>query len=117
MGYFSSRHDAEDGRNCRRETPSHMDMDAWLSKSMTSTRRRAEVSAAARFTAIVVLPTPPFLLSTAMITGNLSGILSRNRAAARSGVLHVCNANASAFIRTRHRRGVRTHDSATGAQS
>src|SRR5215203_6419943 len=40
-------------------------------------RRPAEASAAARFTAVVVLPTPPLLLTTATITGNFSVIISR----------------------------------------
>src|SRR6187200_3663206 len=77
MGYCSSRHEAEDGRRCRRETPSHSDVEAWLSRSTSSTRRRVEARAAARLTAIVDLPTPPLLFSTAIITGNLSGILAR----------------------------------------
>jgi hypothetical protein len=37
------------------------------SRSTSSTRRFAAASAAARFTAVVVLPTPPFWLATAMM--------------------------------------------------
>jgi hypothetical protein len=60
--------------------PHHNEADAWLSRSTRSTRRRADASAAARFTAVVVLPTPPLLFTTAITTIDLSVILSTNRA-------------------------------------
>ena len=61
-----------------------------------------EASAAARLTAIVDLPTPPLLFRTAMITGNLSGILSRNARPARaSHGRQSCNASASAAAAVR----------------
>ena len=37
------------------------------SMSISSTRRRVAANEAARFTAVVVLPTPPFWFATAMI--------------------------------------------------
>ncbi|KAF5035162.1 hypothetical protein DSECCO2_588490 [anaerobic digester metagenome] len=41
-------------------TPSPLDALAWGSQSMTSTRRSMAAREAARFTVVVVLPTPPF---------------------------------------------------------
>ena len=41
------------------------------SRSTTRTRKPASASAAPRFTAVVVLPTPPFWLAMAMIRGQL----------------------------------------------
>src|SRR4030095_6468812 len=79
MGYFSRRQDAADGLNRWRGTPSHSEAEAWRARSTRRTRRFGEARATARFTAAVVLPTPPLLLRTAMITGNLSGILSTNQ--------------------------------------
>ena len=87
MGYFSSRQAAADGFNWCRGTPSQREAEAWLSRSTSRIRRLGEASAAARFTAAVVLPTPPLLLRTAMTTGNLSGILSTNRDRAAAGNL------------------------------
>ena len=45
----------------------------WGSRSTTRTRRPDSASAAPRFTAVVVLPTPPFWLAMAMIRGSSSG--------------------------------------------
>jgi hypothetical protein len=80
-----SRHEADEGRRCARSTPSHSDADAWLSRSTSSTRRRGDASAAARFTDVVVFPTPPLLLTTAITTWDLSVILSTNVMAGVSG--------------------------------
>jgi hypothetical protein len=50
---------AADRFNRPRRMPHQTDAEAWLSRSTSSTRRPAEASAAARFTAVVVFPTPP----------------------------------------------------------
>ena len=50
-----------------RSAPSAVDAFPWGSSSMTRTRSPPEASAAARLTALVVLPTPPFWFATAMI--------------------------------------------------
>src|SRR4051812_26565547 len=71
-------HVADDGFRWVRSTPSHSDVEGWLSRSISSTRRRGRASAAARFTDVVVLPTPPLLLTTAVTTWDLSIILSTN---------------------------------------
>src|SRR4051812_45205048 len=68
MGYFSRRTEAAEGRSWLRETPHQVDADAWLSRSTSSTRRRGADRAVASETAVVVLPTPPLLLRTAMTT-------------------------------------------------
>src|SRR3954468_15101748 len=48
-------------------TPTPLEALPWGSMSMSSVRRSAAARLAARFTAVVVLPTPPFWLAMAMI--------------------------------------------------
>src|SRR5262249_26106667 len=79
MGYLSRRHEAVDGVRVFRVRPSQSEADAWLSRSMRSTRRLDDAGAADRFTAAGSLPTPPLLYKTAMTTDGRSGILSTNR--------------------------------------
>src|SRR5215203_370987 len=67
-----------DGLSRLRRMPLHAEADAWLSRSTIRTGRRGDASAAARLTAIVVLPTPPLLLTTATITGDFSVIPERS---------------------------------------
>src|SRR3954447_16813081 len=50
-------------------TPTPLEALPWGSMSMSSVRRSAAARLAARFTAVVVLPTPPFWLAIAMIWG------------------------------------------------
>ena len=60
----------------------------WGSRSTTSTRSPCSASAAPRFTAVVVLPTPPFWLAIASTAGRLSGsalVSGSGRAASGSG--------------------------------
>ena len=52
---------------CDFSTPQPMVALPCGSMSMSSTRRRVAANDAARFTAVVVLPTPPFWFATAMI--------------------------------------------------
>ncbi len=49
----------------RPETPRPPDAFAWGSTSTSSTRAPASARQAARLTAVVVLPTPPFWFATA----------------------------------------------------
>ena len=53
--------------------PSPVEAFPWGSRSTTRTRRPDSARAAPRFTAVVVLPTPPFWLAMAMIRGSSSG--------------------------------------------
>ena len=78
MGRSLSSTLADDGRSRPRSTPYHMEAHAWLSKSIRSTRRAGAARAALRLTAVVVFPTPPLLLATAMTTGNRAVILSQS---------------------------------------
>ena len=57
---------------------------AWGSRSTTSTRRPTAASAVARLIAVVVLPTPPFWLATAMIRPGRTGDASTASSAAFS---------------------------------
>src|SRR6266581_2621858 len=50
-------------------TPSPVVALPWGSRSMSRVGRSARARPAARFTAVVVLPTPPFWLTTAMTLG------------------------------------------------
>src|ERR1700733_3597865 len=52
--------------SCPLSTPLPMVALPWGSRSMSSTRRRVAASDAARLTAVVVLPTPPFWFAMAM---------------------------------------------------
>ena len=52
---------------CDFSMPQPMVALPWGSMSMSSTRRRVAANEAARFTAVVVLPTPPFWFATAMM--------------------------------------------------
>ena len=52
---------------CDFSTPQPMVALPCGSMSMSSTRRRVAANEAARFTAVVVLPTPPFWFATAMM--------------------------------------------------
>src|SRR5437588_3485868 len=65
-----------------RSTPSPEVALAWGSQSMRSTRRPRAARAAPRLMAVVVLPTPPFWLTTAMIR---LGTLGRDYAAGTGG--------------------------------
>src|SRR4029077_6508405 len=65
-----------------RSTPSPEVALAWGSQSMRSTRRPRSARAAPRLMAVVVLPTPPFWLTTAMIR---LGTLGRDYAAGTGG--------------------------------
>ena len=79
MGYFSSRHDA-DGRPQLMARHAQPEGRGGVAVEIDERGRGAWATAraAARLTAVVVLPTPPLLFRTAMTTGNLSGILSTN---------------------------------------
>ena len=57
----------------RLSTPQPMVALPWGSRSTSSTRRWVAASEAARFTAVVVLPTPPFWFATAMMRLNIGG--------------------------------------------
>ena len=61
---------------CDFSTPQPMVALPCGSMSMSSTRRRVAANDAARFTAVVVLPTPPFWFATAMMRF-MAGILLR----------------------------------------
>src|SRR5439155_13839319 len=54
----------------------------WASRSRTSVRRPAAASAVAKLMAVVVLPTPPFWLATAMMRARRTATLARGSASA-----------------------------------
>src|SRR5262245_44232352 len=58
----------------RLSTPQPMVALPWGSRSISSTRRCVAASEAARFTAVVVLPTPPFWFATAMMRFIMPGL-------------------------------------------
>src|ERR1700722_3040960 len=66
-------------------TPQPMVALPWGSRSMSNTRRLVAVSEAARFTAVVVLPTPPFWFATAMTRFMGKGTSCRSRRAPAAG--------------------------------
>ena len=103
-GNSCSRQLADEGLRRARSTPHQSDADAWLSRSTSRTLRRGAASAAARFTDVVVLPTPPLLLTTAITTDDLSVILSRNK---RTLPPRACNVSANGAVAqvSQHPRG------------
>jgi len=62
-----SRTSAIDGEQCEGPMPSEIEAFMSASRSTRSTERPARAKDAARLTAVVVLPTPPWGLNAAMI--------------------------------------------------
>ena len=66
-GRPSRRTAALEGSIWSREIPRDREAEAWASRSTRRTRRFVAARAAARLTAVVVLPTPPLLFTRARI--------------------------------------------------